>query len=39
MVTDVSKMIAADAVERSVTNILSKDYTNLDDLPSPTCIK
>ena len=30
------KMIAAEAVEMSVTNNLPQDYTNLDDLPSPT---
>ena len=27
----------ADAIETSVANSLSQDYTNLDDLPSPTC--
>ena len=31
------KMIAAEAIETSVTNSLSQDYTDLDDLPSPTC--
>ena len=30
-------MIAAEAIEMSVTKSLSQDYTNLDDLPSPTC--
>ena len=29
-------MTAAEAVKTSVTNSLSQDYTNLDDLPSPT---
>ena len=32
------KMNAAKAVEMSFTNCLSQDYSNLDDLPSPTCI-
>ena len=31
------RMTAAEAVETSVTNSLSQDYTNLNDLPSPTC--
>ena len=30
-------MTAAEAVETSVTNILSQNHTNLDDLPSPKC--
>ena len=30
-------MTAAEAVETSVTNSLSQDYTNMDDLPSLTC--
>ena len=32
------KMTAAEAVETSVTNNLSQDYSNLDDLLSLTCI-
>ena len=31
------KMSAAEAVEMSVTNSLSQDYSNLDDLLSLTC--
>ena len=31
------KMTATELIEMSVTNTLSQDYTNLDDLPSPTC--
>ena len=30
-------MTAAEAVETSLTKSLSQDYTNLDDLLSPTC--
>ena len=30
-----SKMTAAEAIETSITNSLSQDYTNLDDLPPP----
>ena len=32
------KMTTAEAFKTSVTNSLSQDYSNLDDLPSPTCI-
>ena len=32
------KMTAAEAVEMSVTNSLSQNYTNLDGLQSLTCI-
>ena len=31
------KMTAAEAVETSITNSLSQDYSNLDDLLSLTC--